>query len=100
MRHWPKRKLSKADGEYILWHVLEHLQVEQGSSSYYLDGFSDAVDRVRSLLSCELPTDTDNASTHNIDIAYARACNGRCADCGATPEECFKRFCVYSEVSQ
>ena len=31
--------------------------------------------------------------THNIDIAYARACGGQCADCGATPEECFTVEC-------
>lgn len=25
MKRWPTRKLTKADGEYILWHALEYL---------------------------------------------------------------------------
>jgi len=28
MRIFPKRKLTEADGEYILWHILTHLEVD------------------------------------------------------------------------
>jgi len=26
VRTFPKRKLKKIDGEYILWHILDHLR--------------------------------------------------------------------------
>jgi len=50
MRHWPKRKLSKADGEYILWHVIEHLQSEQGSSTFNLNSVPEAIETLRELI--------------------------------------------------
>jgi hypothetical protein len=95
-QRWPKRKLTKADGERILWHMLEHLQ----GIVHDLDGEPEAIQTIRALLNCELPENTNElvtsyADTHNIDIAYARACDGHCADCGASPEECFQAPCPY-----
>lgn len=33
--------------------------------------------------------------THNIDLEYAVACNGSCADCGMTPVECTLKPCPH-----
>jgi len=38
-----------------------------------------------------------NVETHNIDLAYARACSGTCADCGAAPDQCVEKPCKYWE---
>lgn len=36
-------------------------------------------------------------ASHNIDLAYARACGGACADCGASPDDCLKAPCAHSQ---
>jgi len=41
-----------------------------------------------------------NAATHNIDMAYAEACNGGCADCDARPEECKLAPCPHYDASE
>lgn len=49
MRTYPRRKLSYLDGQYILWHVLEHLEAITGSERY-LDGLPEAIENIRALL--------------------------------------------------
>lgn len=46
MRGWHRKKLTLADGEYMLWHVYQHLQ---GIHSYHIGGYESQM-RVRKLL--------------------------------------------------
>ena len=46
MARFPKRKLTKAEGERILWHAIEHLQ----GIIYDLDGEPEAIQTLRLLL--------------------------------------------------
>jgi hypothetical protein len=51
MRTFPRRKLTKADGEYILWHVLDALRYDPDywHEDWYL-GVERAMDTCRAIL--------------------------------------------------
>jgi len=46
MKRWPNRKLTKAEGERILWHAIEHLR----GVLYDLAGEAKAIETCRKLL--------------------------------------------------
>ena len=48
-RQYPRRTLTPVDGEYILWHVLQHLQEDLRTPVDY-EGQINAIGAVRVLL--------------------------------------------------
>jgi hypothetical protein len=68
----------------------------------YADHLQDALDEMvdaDKLDSCLIAKD-DYAGTHNINIAYARACKGNCSDCGASPDRCFEAPCEHGDFAR
>lgn len=94
------------NGKRILSVTIKHM-LDDSQDTSLLGEYSNkrtseySIDRAHSL-DCRVNTGEmpPNETTHNIDIAYARSCNGSCADCGANPDECLASPCEHYHPSE
>ncbi len=93
------KQLTRVESAYWYWFCLPGCLPDSDPIGPFATEAEALADAQSNASDHEAPK-LDNVNTHNIDIGYALACNGACADCGMSPRDCIKYPCPHNLSGQ